>query len=97
MSAKLLADVTLHAGGGWLGHTFFLVKHPISKEQLSTNSYENVKAFCLQHNLAEDPEIEIFLSHLEYSEKYGWLVPKKHIDQQYPSSSANQFLRNIQK
>lgn len=97
MSAKLLADISLQAGGGWEGHTFFLVKHPISQAQLSTNSYESVKNFCNTHNLMEDPEIEVFLSKLHFDEKYGWLVPKEHIEKYSPVTSAIKYLREIQK
>ncbi len=96
MSAKLLVDISLHAGGGWEGHVFFLAKHPILGVQTSTNSYECVKSFCQKYNLAEDPEIESFLSKLEYSEKYGWLVPKKFIEQYRPISSASAYLKSIQ-
>lgn len=95
--ARILADISLHAGGGWEGHVFFLVKNPITNQQLSTNSYGSVKKFCRDHNLSEDPEIMIFLNKLEYSEKYGWLVPKAHIEKYTPVSSASRYLKEIQK
>lgn len=96
MSATILADISLHAGGGWEGHVFFIVKNPISQVQLSTNSYKQVKQFCKDHNLTEDPEIIVFLSKLEYNDKYGWLVPKEFISKHTPVSSASSYLRSIQ-
>jgi FAD/FMN-containing dehydrogenase len=95
--ATLLADIRLHAGGGWEGHVFFLIKHPITENQLSTNSYESVKRFCQEHNLTEDPEIQIFLSKLEYDENYGWLVPKQFLEKSAIISSASRYLQDIQK
>lgn len=97
MSARLMADVTLHAGGGWEGHVFFLVKHPITQEQLSTNSFGSVRKFCEKHQLQEDPEIVEFLTKLEYSEKYGWLVPKQYLDARQIVTSAYNYLKEIQK
>lgn len=95
--AKLLADISLHAGGGWEGHVFFLVKHPITGQQLSTNSLGCVKKFCQEQNLCEDPEVMVFLNKLEYSDKYGWLVPKQFVEKHTPVSSANRYLKEIQK
>lgn len=95
--AKLLADITLHAGGGWEGHVFFLVKNPITGNQLSTNSYSSVKNFCKEQGLMEDPEIMVFLTKLEFNDKYGWLVPKQFIEKYTPVSSASNYLKEIQK
>lgn len=93
----LLADISLHAGGGWEGHTFFLVKHPVTKKQISANSLKEVKNFCKENNLEIDPILFDVLANLEFDQKYGWLVPKRSVDKQFPVSSSNKFLKEISK
>lgn len=93
----LLSKIVMHAGGGWEGHVFFRVEHPISKVGLSTNVWENVEDFCKEHNLEVDDEIKMVMdNHLEYNSKYGWLVPQKFLNKNLIVTSAMDYLKQIQ-
>lgn len=94
---KVCALISLHAGGGWLGHVFFLVSNPITGQELRTNSLVEVEEFCKKQNLYFDRHTMIndVFPELTYDLKKGWLVPKPKIDESHPISSANQFLSKL--
>lgn len=95
----ICAKISLEAGGGWLGHTFFLVEHPILKNKtLSTNSINQVEKFCKSNNLFFDKEELLdILSKLKFDSKLGWIVPHEKLNKNLPISSANKYLKEIQK
>lgn len=97
MSAKLTATIELHAGGGWEGHTFFLVKHPISGEYIArTNFLEDVERACAEHGLHFDDSIkEILYKSLKKTE-YGYVVPPEHLDKSQIVSSCSRYLKKLQ-
>jgi len=97
MSAKLLLEFELHAGGGWEGHVFFLDYHPITKEMIRTNSLKAVQDYCQLNSLEPDPDSIEQTTRLDFSEKYGYLVPAKYIDPHRPISSAYNYLKNLKK
>lgn len=94
---KLMAEIEYHAGGAWEGHVWFLARHPITKQEIKTNSFPSVKKFCEEQNLVLDPDIYVVLSKLELTEKYGFIVPLKFIEKHTPWSSASNYLRGIRK
>jgi len=94
---RLCANLSLHAGGGWLGHVFFLVAHPITGIEGRFNSLVEVEQFCRNHNLHLDRTTlvsEIFPK-LSYDPKYGWTVPLDKIDKNRPVSTANHYLSEL--
>jgi len=97
MSACLGAEITLHAGGGWTGHTFFRVKHPITQKSLHTNSIQAVISFCAEHNLFFDREfVSKVTDKLDWNSKYGYLVPDRELDKNLIVTSAQKYLNRIQ-
>lgn len=94
----LCAYIEAIAGGGWEGHVFFRIINPITKKSLSTNSIKSAEIFCIQEKLYYDRTLVLeILKQLTYDPKYGWLVPKEHINQNTPISSAQKYLTDIQK
>jgi hypothetical protein len=97
MGARLICEYEVNAGGGWNGHVWFMVTHPITKKSLRTNFIQDVVAFCEKNNLCLDPEIYLIIMKLDFSEKYGHLVPLEHIEKNAPWSSASKYLKEIKK
>lgn len=97
MSAKLTCLIEMHAGGGWEGHVFFLVKHPLTGEIIArTNFLQQVESACEEHGLVFDESIkQVIKEKLVEDPKYGILVPKEFLDKNQIWSSASDYLRKI--
>lgn len=99
MSAKLTCIIEMHAGGGWEGHVFFLVKHPLSGEIIArTNFIKQVESACEEHGLVFDESIkQVIKEKLVEDPQYGVLVPKEHLNKHLIVTSAQEYLNKIQK
>ena len=97
MSAQLTAIIELHAGGGWEGHTFFLVKHPLTGEYIArTNFLEQVESACVENNLIFDESIKDILYKSLIKTDRGYVVPPEHLNKSEIISSCSRYLKKIQ-
>jgi hypothetical protein len=94
-----LMPVSVHAGGGWEGHVFLIIRKKKEDKELiemTSNLYDGIENLFELHGSANKKEVlSIITKKLLYVQKEGLIIPLSEIRESEPISSASEFLKPI--
>jgi hypothetical protein len=96
-----LMPVSVHAGGGWEGHVFLVIRKKKKEdteliETTNLNLYDGIENVFELHGSANKKEVlSIITKKLQYVQNEGLIIPLSEIRESEPISSASEFLKPI--
>lgn len=88
--------VSVHAGGGWEGHVFLVIRKSTGKK--NSNLYDGIEGEFELFGSAQKKEVlSIVTKKLVYVKDSGLVIPISEIDENLPISSASKYLDAVNK